>query len=207
MSEDEDFSLEQQGIYFSSILDTVKEDNACSPDILSMTLRGSQLVFITGNMKASVDKYLNQFYLEQAVFVGTGMTVHSNFSIWRYNKDYPIVLNEPAVGTPNKARIYGEVYLVSPTMLANLDTYEERGIHSTRGKQQILINKPFGIRDHAIEVFVHMYYNKFDAWRNAIREGELEPCSLYFDKRNPQDKYYIWNKRNSHKYDNKRFAA
>lgn len=196
VSNTEDFNLEKQADCFSKLYQEKMEDHHNTPELFTLTTRGSQLLFVAGNLKETADAQLNADLLGRSVFVGTGFTTQRFYSMWAYNEDYPILIQEPTVGTPYKAKVYGEVYLVSASTMAAVDYFEERGDSTIRTKTQIFIPKPFGIKFKGINAWCHTHTCRLDDWKEMMANEELERVPLYHNRLSRTDTYYVWKSNN-----------
>lgn len=103
-----------------------------TPDFLDLKRQTNIPVFLYGPEK--IGGKLNRFIQSdtKAVFLGEGRTATQSYVMERAEWDGPVVFNTVA---QNSFRVYGEVYLVSPKTILNLDKLNANNEMTRREKK------------------------------------------------------------------------
>lgn len=188
ITEDGEYTLEVQGTLFKKMLNICVEENGNTPDIQNDIQRGNQFIFVAGMLKRG--HRAHESFLKDALRVGGGFTSDPFYSLWYYREVYPIIFQEHAV-TANayKAKVYGEVYFITPKMLADVDYYEEKGTSTYRAKIKVDIPKPFGLKT-GISCYISSHFCKKEACKNEFEENLLTLGDTYHKKEKKSDVFY-----------------
>lgn len=160
-------------------------DNAYTPDIGFLEKMYSYVpLFMYGAMQQDMSqaKLLGNFPR-----IGVGITKHDRFNM-------NICQNEPVVfdcGTPVvKRAIFGEVYIVPPVVIRDLDCYMCRGIQFRRQYEPIIYKKPEDKKPAELnEAEAFMYIGMVDEWRRYL-QSKPENAHIYLDENFPHKSYY-----------------
>lgn len=113
------------------------EDNYYSPDMPLLFSKHRHLLFVYGTLKKGFVRH-GLLMTKKPVFVGDAWTVGEYFNMLYTNgkSPYPVVLptHRNAGG-----KIHGEVYLVQPETLVQMDFYESQGVYYDRIRARIEI--------------------------------------------------------------------
>lgn len=145
-------------------------DNCYSPDMADLQSQYQFVpLFVFGNEKLGFSEH---FRLRDWPRVGVGVTHDRTFLMFRNNQWHePIVLNRPAAATARS--IAGEVYLVTPEIIFDLDAVMERGAYFKRWRRKIDHYDPSDQKKKWFQVDAFMYMGVSDYWNDQIKAGDL----------------------------------
>lgn len=123
--------------------------------------------------------------------IGMGMTVSDDFTMYTCDGE-PVVFEEPK--NPKKGRVYGEVFVVPPVVVADLDRRMCRGYHFHRTWRKIVFWEVASVlKPHpkTFEADAMMYHANEPVWAEAINSGkaDLKSRSTLKDANGPFYRY------------------
>lgn len=115
-------SLEQE-------LSLLRRENKYSPDMSWMTWKYARLpVFIYGTAKVGMSDHA---LMKKFPMLGSAHTVTETYSMYISKENEAVVFYEPN-SSYSKGRVYGEIFIVPPVVVLNLDNFYCQGEHFSR---------------------------------------------------------------------------
>lgn len=114
-------------------------DNCWSPDIGFLSAKFDWVpLFVHGQLKKGLSKH---HYIDDCPYEGIGYTFRPDFVMYRTKSNQPVILH--GKDSPHTTgHIYGEIFLVNPERLAELDKYFENTLFVRREEIPIRWWKP-----------------------------------------------------------------
>ncbi len=164
------------------------QDNVYAGDVnyLQYNFRFVPL-FVYGNEKEGFSEH---FRLQRYPKIGTGYTEDTFFKMYKSSYHSPVVLNRP--GAVSTGRVSGEVYLVGPEIIFDLDDAYERGIYSRRFRREIVhadLRKAGKVSWYTSSCL--MYTGIYEMFEEKITNNEMTPMSLFINQQ-LQRASYLW---------------
>lgn len=155
----------------SSLAKTIADmlhDNSYSPDISYQESKFSYIpIFVYGTQM--------QLYSDHSIMggfprIGIATTVRPIFTMYKTKTNEPVVLGEYAP-TTNSARVRGELYVVPPSVMFQLDSFTCRGVHFYRRKETVRYIDPKDLLKaktctHQTEAWMYIGFDS--AWLKSI---------------------------------------
>lgn len=109
--------------------------NETTPDWLDIKLLDNIPVFVYGTLMTGESR---SGFLKDSIFLGEAYTATQGYVMEKAPQGFPVVFSV-GVENPKSARIYGEVYLVKPGVILNLDMIEANGFLYQRRKKFVYL--------------------------------------------------------------------
>lgn len=160
-----------------------------TPDSAKLFRKPWHPVFVYGTLR---DGFYRNKLLHGLPKVGTGFTRGKIWKMYRTppNKagSYPVAL--PTLNTEEQGALYGEIYLVPPKLLRELDFIESNGIQYSR------ISRAIDVIGHTppIVLACWMYVGNLPAWEDDVEKGNLLSVSRMTRINEPKFNYYVFKK-------------
>lgn len=148
-------------ITLSQTVRNIFRDNEFTPDALQLDRLFSYVpVFLYGAEQKGCS---NNVILQGFPRIGVGLTKQAAFTLYVCDHE-PVVLETPQ---DLKYAVWGEVYLVPPKIIRQLDANFCRGVHFNRGMQQIIYQptEHSGIQHPKYCAWAFMYVGIAEAWK------------------------------------------
>lgn len=171
------------------------DDGYYTQDTPTLYRRAWHPIFVYGTLREGFSRGI---YLEDCPKVGTGFTRGSQFRMYNLlashragskAPNYPVIL--PEVTPEHAGKIYGEVYLVSPDTLKNLDFIESNGIQYKRSFRVIELNTRQNNGEVPTLLTCWVYAGSPAAWNACKNNGSLVPLPHHM---RDDSKYYVYKK-------------
>jgi gamma-glutamylcyclotransferase (GGCT)/AIG2-like uncharacterized protein YtfP len=172
----------------SKFVQSCLDDNYYTPDAPHIYQKQWQPLFVYGTLKQG---YSRDSLLSGSIRVGYGYTMSTSWVMYRTkNKSpFPVVL-QAEDGTP-PGGICGEVYLVRPKIISNLDFIESNGIMYHRTLRTILLPVANSQQpDHRLTC--HVYLGIPAHWKHNLQRGDLTVCDRLTRNKNKNYHYYTF---------------
>jgi gamma-glutamylcyclotransferase (GGCT)/AIG2-like uncharacterized protein YtfP len=165
-----------------------------TPDVPQLQTRRGHLLFVYGNMKAGFPKH--KFLTDaHAKFVAMGVTTmrYSLFFDPGSQQEKKPVMMPAILGSP-AGSVLGQLWMVYPDTIFNLDMLERNGDLFQRMKVQVqIINKP---EDREYQLYscpyAWAYMGRTPEWKGLIDTGVMEAIpKMYTAKHNPDQEEFI----------------
>lgn len=144
--------------------------NRWTPDYLKLKLEKYIPVFVYGTLKAGMPRH---GVLEETVALGDGYTSTAGYQMVKSTRgDFPVVLGQNTVGVLGQ-RILGEVYLVSPKHMLNLDKIEDNNtMYKREARYVYLLDQTMKTANGVIRPSIKcwIYLGVHDFWKNQDTE-------------------------------------
>jgi gamma-glutamylcyclotransferase (GGCT)/AIG2-like uncharacterized protein YtfP len=163
----------------------MRDKNSCTPDILELQNRNGHLLFVYGTLKAGFSRE-SVLYSDEARFIATGVTNHVYSLYYQPNRKDPFPVLLPAkIGQP-AGNIVGQLYIVSPKKLIEIDAHEANTRLYHRLKMNIqIVTKPI---DKNYQIYSTLYAWAYmgipGLWKPMIETHDIQaikPSGLYGD--------------------------
>jgi gamma-glutamylcyclotransferase (GGCT)/AIG2-like uncharacterized protein YtfP len=175
------------------------DNNYYTDDLAALYAKRWHPLFVYGTLKQGFSR---NSLLNNSVYVGPGYTRGTGWAMYStiQKHPYPIVL--PVTKTlapmgeelPTAGGVHGEVYLVSPKTMVNLDFIESNGIQYQRIQRLVdLPNVTTGQPNAVLLAF--MYIGVMANWRPYLEHGDIQLCDHYTRKKNKNYGYYTFSTR------------
>lgn len=162
----------------------IAERGEYTTDYPKLAAKTQQYVFVYGTLRKSFRNH-RALGLDPEL-KGVGFTKFDRFFLANYVKGgFPVAFFNNGAET-TRAKIYGELYSVHPSILLDLDYLESNGIMFKRLHIPITVTQSDG---SAQDVYAWVYIGVKEYW--AKKQTELEP-SRYVKPNNKTDPYYIF---------------
>ncbi len=163
------------------------DDSYYSPDTPVLYNNKWLPLFVYGTLRQGFSRHT---LLQHCPYVGSAFTRMTGWVLYRTatQNSYPVLL--PAL-TEQPGAVYGEVYLVSPDVVRELDFVESNGIQYHREYRTIQIH---GRGDDARTMAAYMYIGNRGVWKDAITKKGLVLCDSFKRKDNSNFRYYLFKK-------------
>lgn len=175
------------------ILSSLRSRLEYSPDFRDFTYENYIPVFLynylqTGNAE-------NMSVLENSPFLGVGKTIHSGFVM--KNTVFPVVFEDRNKTSSVNGHIHGEVYLVTPEVLLNIDYVLKNTKLTERKKIQIIcMDQKIKTKKDTFNATLPCwtYFGKVSYWEHQQIGLMASICGLK-DVKGKKDRYYkCWRK-------------
>lgn len=101
----------------------LKRRNSFTPDFLELKLKDRIPVFTYGTLRVGQKRFST---LEDQVYLGEAYSATQNYEMVNSEMDFPVALNSEFQSVKG-ASIFGEVFLVKPEIILELDLIESNG--------------------------------------------------------------------------------
>lgn len=159
-----------------------------TPDSAKIFRKPWHPVFVYGTLRSGFYRHSLVKHLPK---VGTGFTKGKVWKMFRTKPNnagsYPIVL--PTTDTNEQGALYGEIYLVPPKLLRELDFVESNGIQYSRVQRAVDVIGPT-----PTVLNCWFYMGNTEAWGSEVKKGTILPIDKLTRKNDPQFHYYVFRK-------------
>lgn len=151
---------------------TCVESNSATPDLLYLQAKYDYVpVFIYGTEQFN---YSEHDALEHHPRIGLGFTTADDYLLYETKDHYPVAITKPE--TTATAVLRGELFLVTPEIVKNLDLRYTNNIFFVRRERHIVWHKPEEKDRKEKTWFVsraYVYHGIVSSWQCKIDENEM----------------------------------
>lgn len=163
-----------------------REENAFSKDVVELQTKWDFVpLFVYGNHKAN---FSSEVWLKGTPVLGHGITQDQNYTLF-LNKEYPEPLAMKLPGAATAKHLYGEVRLVTPHHIFDLDAQFEPGVFTKREKVWVVFANAHDRVFKLAECWVYLYIH--DMFREKIIQGDINLMRPFVEQMN-QKVAYMW---------------
>lgn len=187
MAEMDSGSLSQMADVIHEIIGGSVIDYNGSPDFPELLRQSSHYLFVYGTLKSGFSR---SKLLDECPCIGVGYTRQPWFTMYRTRtktNTYPVIL--PNADVKERAKIYGEVYQVPPSVLRETDYIESNGVVYKRLRIPVTVMRP---KNEVLEMQPWMYIGIKDYWDKNLKY--MEKCDLNVPNANSSEPYYSFKK-------------
>jgi gamma-glutamylcyclotransferase (GGCT)/AIG2-like uncharacterized protein YtfP len=166
------------------------EEARYTQDFTRLQTRTHHLLFTYGTLMRGFPNCRPYLQGRGATYVCDGHTWSSQHVMYRLVQanPFPFILN-----TDNYklgARVRGEVWLVAPSLIKDLDNLESNGVYYNRRESLIQMSIP-GVKHRPME-HAWMYHGIPEFWNKVIADPHSKTflCQTFSAKKHPECKYY-----------------
>lgn len=160
-----------------------------TPDSAKIFRKPWHPIFVYGTLRSG---FFRNKLLHGLPRVGTGFTRGKIWTMYRTQPNkagsYPVAL--PTINKDEQGALYGEIYLVPPKLLRELDFIESNGIQYSRVSRAIDI---VGQITPAV-MNCWMYVGNHAAWEDEVKKRTLLPIHRMTRANEPRFHYYVFKK-------------
>lgn len=172
----------------SERLKVVQRQMVYTHDVPIIERYNGHLVFVYGTLK---DGFSKHYLLKQAgaqfVSVASSQRPYSLFKHTQATDPYPILL--PQYRTHPVGSVIGQLYMVKPSTIYELDRFEQNQTLFRRLKLHLqILTKPHNSMQIYSTLYAWTYMGIPEVWRDMIDIGTLapvKPCQIYKDNTGP----------------------
>lgn len=171
--------MQSQG--FRDRFEEARSNNRFTPDLLELYQRKGHLLFVYGSLKSPFPRnYILKS--QKAEFVAVGLSYNRYCMYYqpkRTDERFPILLPpDPLHSDPNAGEVVGQVWIVYPETIAELDRMEKNGSLYHRFHMSVqFISKPMRNEFQQYTVEKCWAYLGASIWKDLIPSQELVPVS------------------------------
>lgn len=174
---------------FRKKLHTTLDDNYYTDDQCVLNRHEYVPLFVYGTLKKG---YPLAAHLEHSKFMGMAHTLKDNFVMYKTNN--PLRINFPVILHNNnpeeRGRISGEMYMVRPWTISQLDFIEQNGLSYHRDYVPIQM---LDFRYPKKDIFwAYTYVGDADWWSAQMTKGGLDKIERFVRRKDPDYKYYFF---------------
>lgn len=176
------------------LVDSYLADNYHSPDIPTLTRKSAwEPVFVYGTEKY---KFSHSEVMQDMPRVGLAYTTAPTFAMYNTKDHEPVALRRPI--EPYAARISGEIYLVTPEVLFELDSVKENTVYFNRIRMMFNFHS-VEQRDAKLKTprmaSAWIYIGVDEMFNYAIKDGNVRLMEAYRSNAENSRLYYAWTKK------------
>lgn len=180
---------ERDKIRVKAFLDILKTRSTYTPDAIKMRLKDNILLFAYDSMKQGG---FNNFYTRTCKYLGLGRTASNYLTLKKTNRNDVVAFN---IDTKKEKGgfILGEVYVITPNMLFELDESKNNGLTYLRQEKHILLlDQSYEGKDEKKHPYVScvIYIGNRKIW--PYDKMNFEMCTVS----NKNNRVYNYNARN-----------
>lgn len=137
--------------------------NSFTPDFLDLKLQEYIPVFVYGTLKIGQKRF---DILQDQVYLGEAYTATQNYLMENSEMDFPIAFDAKVVN-PKSASLFGEVFLVKPEIMLELDRIESNGeMYERKERWLYLLDQKVSHTRFRPSLKCWVYLGKDSFWRN-----------------------------------------
>ncbi len=161
-------------VHLARTIQAMKDDNINSwPDMLELHASNWYVpLFVYASEQREMSEHF-RLKRAQSLYQGRGVTIERGFIMSKDKKwASPLVFNQPKA--PTAAHIFGEVYLVEPEIIYELDSFYERGQFTRRHRRSVSYVDPSDTRKRRFISSCFIYTHIYDMFKEKVKNGDYE---------------------------------
>lgn len=178
---------------FKDITPDLTVQNCYSPDLALIQAQFDFVpLFVYGTHK---QKFSDNGMISEYPRYGLGVTTNPNLVMFNHGSmNYPVVLDKQMIPEAEPAKVSGEIYLVSPECIFQLDKHFQNTVFFRRSSKQIQWYDP-NEKDKKVKTsFLSqclMYTGIGTVWRERVQQGHLV-LSRKIEPNSKAKPYYLY---------------